>query len=309
MDDKVSREKLNKLLEELAHITCKDGEPIKNLKDSDKERALELFEKIEDILRKSPEVQSSEDKRIIIPQSILIYIARASLYMHAQTYFHIVQSVTNTFLGRVDLELNNYYQMIVDGINHLLTLDECKDFPGEFKPFNENIFPETGILKIGWKGFAPDCADFLSKAQKYFHDTPEPPENVITSPIYFKYLSQKHSAIIEKAHEYASKVKRLCDEHNKKETTPSKESIIHKHKKPMEAGQEIKLRNMSRKPPKGYIGSKAIVNNYNIPRSTLQGWAERDKANVKKDPMTKENYYQKKWLEKCRKKYKPRSKA
>lgn len=222
MDDKVSREKLNKLLEELAHITCKDGEPIKNLKDSDKERALELFEKIEDILRKSPEVQSSEDKRIIIPQSILIYIARASLYMHAQTYFHIVQSVTNTFLGRVDLELNNYYQMIVDGINHLLTLDECKDFPGEFKPFNENIFPETGILKIGWKGFAPDCADFLSKAQKYFHDTPEPPENVITSPIYFKYLSQKHSAIIEKAHEYASKVKRLCDEHNKKETTPSK---------------------------------------------------------------------------------------
>ena len=309
MDEKVSREKLNKLLEELAHITCKDGEPIKNLKDSDKERALELFEKIEDILRKSPEVQSSEDKRIIIPQSILIYIARASLYMHAQTYFHIVQSVTNTFLGRVDLELNNYYQMIVDGINHLLTLDECKDFPGEFKPFNENIFPETGILKIGWKGFAPDCADFLSKAQKYFHDTPEPPENVITSPIYFKYLSQKHSAIIEKAHEYASKVKRLCDEHNKKETTPPKESIIHKHKKPMEAGQEIKLRNMSWKPPKGYIGSKAIVNNYNIPRSTLQGWAERDKANVKKDPMTKENYYQKKWLEKCHKKYKPRSKA
>ncbi len=305
MDEKVSREKLNKLLEELAHITCKDGEPIKNLKDSDKERALELFEKIEDILRKSPEVQSSEDKRIIIPQSILIYIARASLYMHAQTYFHIVQSVTNTFLGRVDLELNNYYQMIVDGINHLLTLDECKDFPGEFKPFNENIFPETGILKIGWKGFAPDCADFLSKAQQYFHDMPKP----ANSELDYEYISQKFSVIKDKAHEYASKAKRLCDEHNKKETTPPKESIIHKHKKPMEAGQEIKLRNMSWKPPKGYIGSKAIVNNYNIPRSTLQGWAERDKANVKKDPMTKENYYQKKWLEKCRKKYKPRSKA
>jgi len=61
--------------------------------------------------------------------------------------------------------------------------------------------------------------------------------------------------------------------------------------------------------PKGYIGSKTIVADYNLPRSTLQGWAERDNPKVKKDPQTKENYYPQKWFDGCWKKYKPRSKA
>jgi hypothetical protein len=78
--------------------------------------------------------------------------------------------------------------------------------------------------------------------------------------------------------------------------------------KPAETGQENKAgKKLSQwKPPKGYIGSKTIVNNYKIPRSTLQGWAERDSAIVKKDPQTKENYYQIKWLDKHRKNYRPR---
>ena len=75
-----------------------------------------------------------------------------------------------------------------------------------------------------------------------------------------------------------------------------------------ETGQENKAgKKLSQwKPLKGYIGSKTIVNNYQIPRSTLQGWAERDSAIVKKDPQTKENYYQIKWLDKHRKNYRPR---
>ncbi len=202
--------------------------------DGDKERTLELHEIIGDVLRKSKEVILVGDDILIVPQSILTYRARALLFMYAHTYFLIVQSVTNTFIGWVDLELNMYYQMIVDDIKELLASNECKDFPGEFKPFNESIFPETGILKIGWRGFAPDCADFLSKAQQYFHDMPKP----ANSELDYEYISQKFSVIKDKAHEYASKAKRLCDEHNKKETTPPKESIIHKHKKPMEAGQE-----------------------------------------------------------------------
>jgi len=205
-------------------------------KGRDKERTLELHEIIGDVLRKSKEVILVGDDILIVPQSILTYRARALLFMYAQTYFLIVQSVTNTFIGWVDLELNMYYQMIVDDIKELLASNECKDFPGEFKPFNESIFPETGILKIGWRGFAPDCADFLSKAQQYFHDMPKP----ANCELDYEYISQKFSVIKDKAHEYASKAKRLCDEHNKKETTPPKESIIHKHKKPMEAGQEIK---------------------------------------------------------------------
>ena len=80
---------------------------------------------------------------------------------------------------------------------------------------------------------------------------------------------------------------------------------------PPEAGQENKpLKKPTQwEPPKGYIGSKTIVANYNIPRTTLQGWAERDEAKVKKDTQTGENYYQKKWLDKRYENYKPRTKA
>lgn len=63
------------------------------------------------------------------------------------------------------------------------------------------------------------------------------------------------------------------------------------------------------KPPKGYIGSKTIVNDYKVPRTTLQGWAERDSANVKKDLQTKENYYRETWLKKRLKSYKHRKNA
>ena len=63
------------------------------------------------------------------------------------------------------------------------------------------------------------------------------------------------------------------------------------------------------KPPKGYIGSKTIVADYGIPRTTLQGWAEIDEAKVKKDKQTRENYYQKTWLDKRYKNYTPRSRT
>lgn len=78
-----------------------------------------------------------------------------------------------------------------------------------------------------------------------------------------------------------------------------------------ETEQEIKAgkKPTQWKPPKGYIGSKTIVADYGIPRTTLQGWAEQDSATVKKDKQTRENYYQKKWLEKRHKNYKPRPKA
>ena len=217
-------------------------------KGRDKERTLELHEIIGDVLRKSKEVILVGDDILIVPQSILTYRARALLFMYAHTYFLIVQSVTNTFIGWVDLELNMYYQMIVDDIKELLASNECKDFPGEFKPFNESIFPETGILKIGWRGFAPDCADFLSKAQQYFHDMPKP----ANSELDYEYISQKFSVIKDKAHEYASKAKRLCDEHNKKETTPPKESVIHEYKKSTKVGQTKKKPSKSKEKKKKF---------------------------------------------------------
>lgn len=63
------------------------------------------------------------------------------------------------------------------------------------------------------------------------------------------------------------------------------------------------------KPPKGYIGSKEIVNDYEVPRSTLQQWGERDSTKVKQDPQTREVYYKKKWFDKRFKNYQPRRKS
>jgi len=69
------------------------------------------------------------------------------------------------------------------------------------------------------------------------------------------------------------------------------------------------------KPPKGYIGSKTIVNSYNVPRSTLQGWRQRDETSgklkkpIKTDPQTNENYYWQTWFKKHFENYKPRPKA
>lgn len=64
-------------------------------------------------------------------------------------------------------------------------------------------------------------------------------------------------------------------------------------------------------PPKNHISSKQIVNEHRVPRTTLQGWQERDIANGKfrkvvKDPQTQENYYPQNWFEKRLKSYKPR---
>jgi hypothetical protein len=75
---------------------------------------------------------------------------------------------------------------------------------------------------------------------------------------------------------------------------------------PVETNRDKKSGNRSWKPPRGYIGSKAIVNGHKVPRSTLQGWAERDAITPKKDPQTQERYYPEKWFKKRFKTYKPR---
>jgi len=80
------------------------------------------------------------------------------------------------------------------------------------------------------------------------------------------------------------------------------------------AKQKIEPGNKSWKSPKGYIGSKTIVNDYDIPRSTLEGWQQQDnvpvgelEGKIKKDPQTQECYFPKKWFNKRLKNYRPRN--
>lgn len=58
--------------------------------------------------------------------------------------------------------------------------------------------------------------------------------------------------------------------------------------------------------PSGYIGSKTIVQDYKIPRPTLQGWQNQDNPKTKKDPQSQEVYYPENWFKKRLKNYSPR---
>jgi hypothetical protein len=57
-----------------------------------------------------------------------------------------------------------------------------------------------------------------------------------------------------------------------------------------------------------HIGSKAIVNKYKVPRTTLQAWQEKENIETKADPQTNETYYPEAWFKSKLQNYKPRKK-
>jgi len=132
-------------------------------------------------------------------------------------------------------------------------------------------------------------------------------------PVSFHAIDMEISAT-ELARKLRHRVK-MAQEHVKQDSSSAVETKEETSKTDQPAAARPKGKtgkNVSRnqwKLPRGYIGSKSIVNDHNVPRSTLQGWAEQDKANVKKDPQTKENYYLRKWFEQRLKNYRPRSKT
>lgn len=253
--NKSKEKKTDKWSEEVEQLLKKSGGNIENLEAADRDRLFNLLDKISDEIRKAPSLTEHIHECKPFSQEQKEYLIRASLFLYAQNYVNIVQSVTSQPIGWIDPELNGYYQQTVIAINHLLGLDECKDFPGGFEPFNDNIFPESGILDIGWEyGFADSCVDFLSRAQQFFLDTQTLSGDTSFLQAYVEWLKSKHVSVAKKADEYGKKARQMwrgfekkhfgteskttVDKNINKETTPPKESIIHKHKKPMEAGQE-----------------------------------------------------------------------
>ncbi|MHC4618590.1 MAG: hypothetical protein ACYTEQ_12660 [Planctomycetota bacterium] len=59
-------------------------------------------------------------------------------------------------------------------------------------------------------------------------------------------------------------------------------------------------------PPPGHISTSEIVEKYRVPRTTLQGWQERDQIIPVRNPQTHENWYPEQWLHKKLKNYKRR---
>lgn len=62
--------------------------------------------------------------------------------------------------------------------------------------------------------------------------------------------------------------------------------------------KELQVKPSEWKPKKGYIGSKEIVLDYKVPRSTLQGWQKKDNPPTDRDPKTQEIWYEPNWFKK-----------
>lgn len=253
---KSSKEKLAQWCEEIQQIVSENGLEVENLETAERDRLFKLIDKITNEIRKEPTLVDSICDVESFPQRQKEYMNRASLLLHAQTYCKIVQSVSSAPVGWIDLELNGYYQRVISTIQHLLSLDECKDFPGGFEPVNDNIFPESGILDIGWEdGFAGSCVDFLSRAQQFFLQAPVPSDDTYSLLIYLEWLKDKHGMIAKKADEYAAMAEirfremfktspsKVRSKDRKEETKPTKESAS---EKPTDIGQSQPAETMSK---------------------------------------------------------------
>lgn len=111
----------------------------------------------------------------------------------------------------------------------------------------------------------------------------------------FAYISQVNSDIRAVVHI----LKRIAEQ---QQTTP-----------PDDETQQSEPKKRAWRPPKGYIGSKEIEQTYKVPRSTLQGWQNRDckpagklDGRVKRDPQTGESYYPRTWFLRRFENYKPK---
>ena len=106
------------------------------------------------------------------------YVLRFQLFMYAQMYHNLVETVANSPVGWVDMELNAWYLQVVKGIENLLAMPELADFPNGFEPVAPNLFP-CSDLDIGWEDcIGPPVMDFLGRTQAFLLESgPLRPQN------------------------------------------------------------------------------------------------------------------------------------
>ena len=223
----------NNWFEQLEQLVSENGGDFDDLDSVVKERVLFLFGKITDEGNKNTNNLSNWNS--LTPEQKKYQISHG-LFLYAQTYVKIVQSVTRHHIGWMDCELNGHYQHTVKSIKHLLSLDECKDFPGDFEPINDNIFPESGILDLGWDVLAESCVDFLSRTQQFCVDTPAPSGDTSFYEVYFEWLKSRHELILKKAEEYDNKAKQMWRNFEQKHFGKEKASNISPNGKKQPSG-------------------------------------------------------------------------
>jgi tRNA splicing endonuclease len=98
------------------------------------------------------------------------YLLRYQLFLYAQTYYQLVESVATGYVGWMDYKINHYYLLLVKNIKFLLDAPELKTFPAQFNPVVENLFPSCGIDIVWDCGAKEQVEDFVGQTQSYFSE-------------------------------------------------------------------------------------------------------------------------------------------
>jgi len=136
------------------------------------------------------------------------YYLRAGLVILAQVYYKIVESVTTSPIGWVDVQLNGYYLFVVRNIKKLLGQDEFRSFPGMFKPL-AHIFPSE-VADLDWVDHVrPDVESFLSSAQGFLAELDFDPGQSSVIEQAVGWLSRQYEPMVRAAENYHKKAQQF----------------------------------------------------------------------------------------------------
>ncbi|MFW6106568.1 MAG: hypothetical protein ACOC8H_00235 [bacterium] len=95
------------------------------------------------------------------------------LMLLAQAYYKMLECVISmaSWCSALDVELNESYLWVTSNLVNLLkSHDDLKDFPVEFKPIFDDLYPST-VRDVDWDDMvAPEAERFLSTVQRYVHE-------------------------------------------------------------------------------------------------------------------------------------------
>src|SRR5690606_23140233 len=95
------------------------------------------------------------------------------LMLLAQAYYKMLESVISmaSWCSALDVELNHSYLWVTSSLTNLLkNHEDLKDFPVEFKPIFDDLYPST-VRDLDWEDMvAPEAERFLSTVQRYVHE-------------------------------------------------------------------------------------------------------------------------------------------
>lgn len=146
-----------------------------------------------------------------VPSDALQQFSAAALCVYAQVYYKMIEVVSTCPVAYADFALNQYYLLIVEKIKYLLSLDELKDFTGEFNP-PEHVFPSSGLGDIGWEDVvAPPTENFMASVQTFLNELDSSDEELAEITFFLKWLHKTVEPIFKKIEEYRRRTEKYFD--------------------------------------------------------------------------------------------------